>query len=425
MSSARETAVQVLQSLRTAGFEAYFAGGCVRDELLGLHPKDYDIATSATPDDVRSLFSRTNEVGASFGVMLVRKSRWQVEVTTFRREGGYSDRRRPDAVEYADAPSDAQRRDFTINALFLDPLESPSESERQFNATGHVIDFVGGLDDLQQRVIRAVGIPDDRLAEDHLRALRAVRFAARLGFTIDRQTADAIRRHAQQLEGVSRERIGDEVRLMLAAPTRAAAMQLLDDLGLDAPVLSEAPIGARNSSDLSIVASLPANVSFETALAAWAVERTIRNSNSSAATPDDRCATRWRAALCLSNDERDAFKSILTILKQIRTEWSSLPVAARKRTAARPGFGSACLILDTVDPALAANVRRDFESLESDGVGVAPPPLITGDDLIQSGFQAGPRMGAMLHTIYDRQLEGLIRSKADAIDLARELSAEA
>src|SRR5690606_2867641 len=181
----------IASTLRSHGHIAYFAGGCVRDALLGHPPTDYDIATDATPDRVQSLFDRTAAVGAHFGVVLVKRRGVTVEVATFRSEGPYSDQRRPDSVTFSDPESDAQRRDFTINALFLDPLAGGHQSDG-----GQVIDFVGGQRDLQQKVVRAVGDPDQRLAEDHLRALRAVRFAARLGFRLDEPTAEAIRRHA-------------------------------------------------------------------------------------------------------------------------------------------------------------------------------------------------------------------------------------
>jgi len=419
MTPARDTAVDVLRTLRDAGFTAYFAGGCVRDELLGLHPKDYDIATNATPDDVRALFKRTNEVGASFGVMLVRQSRWQIEVTTFREEGQYSDRRRPDEVQYADAPSDAQRRDFTINALYLDPLETPGEAEQAFSARGRVIDFVGGLDDLRRRIIRAVGKPDDRLAEDHLRALRAVRIAARLGFAIEDHTADAIRRHAQRLEGVSRERIGDEMRLMLGVPTRAAATHLLEEFGLDSPALQEPSLGARHPNDPTVVARLRADASFETALAAWAIERTLRSGAEGA--HDDELPARWRSALCLSNDERDALALTLRILNQLQTDWASLAISRQKRIAATHAFEGALQVLEGLDPQRAESIRQDYDRLASDGVGVSPEPLITGDDLIRAGVAPGPAMGAALRAIYDRQLEGAVRSCDEALKLAAEI----
>src|SRR5919199_235347 len=180
----RDDALAVLRRLRDAGHVAYFAGGCVRDLLLGLEPKDYDVATDAPPQRVRELFGNTQAVGQAFGVILVRHRRSQVEVATFRSDGAYLDGRRPSEVRFTTAEEDAQRRDFTINGLFSDPTE------------GRIIDYVGGQEDLKNKLLRAIGDPDRRFEEDHLRLLRAVRFAARFGLDIEPHTSDAIRSHA-------------------------------------------------------------------------------------------------------------------------------------------------------------------------------------------------------------------------------------
>ena len=210
----RDDAVNIIRQLQHAGHVAYLAGGCVRDELLGLTPSDFDVATDAVPDRIRILFQYARPVGEHFGVILVRARKHWIEVATFRTEHSYSDNRRPDRVEFTTADNDAARRDFTINALFKDPVRD------------EIIDFVGGRDDLRRRLIRAVGNPAERLAEDHLRALRAVRFAARFDFNLDPATADAIRATArseqgQGLPGISRERIGNELRLILPHPARS------------------------------------------------------------------------------------------------------------------------------------------------------------------------------------------------------------
>ena len=206
-TAARDDAVTVVGTLRAAGHVAYFAGGCVRDTLLGRVPKDYDVATDAPPDRVRRLFRNTQAVGAAFGVVLVRVRRTPIEVATFRTDGAYTDGRRPDSVRFATAEEDAKRRDFTINGLFLDPM------------TNEVIDHVGGRADLDAKLIRAIANPDERFAEDHLRLLRAIRFAARLGFEIEPATADAIRRHAGELSRISPERVTDELRRILCSPS--------------------------------------------------------------------------------------------------------------------------------------------------------------------------------------------------------------
>ena len=217
----REDALAVLTRLRQAGHIAYFAGGCVRDELLGLTPKDYDIATDAPPDRVRQLFSNTQAVGAAFGVILVRHKKSVVEVATFRTDGKYLDGRHPEAVTFTTAEEDAKRRDFTINGLFLDPVEN------------RVIDYVGGQQDLKNKILRAIGNPNHRFEEDHLRLLRAVRFAARFQLEIEETTARAIAAHADHLKRISPERIGEELRLMLTATTRDRAWQMLHRFRLD------------------------------------------------------------------------------------------------------------------------------------------------------------------------------------------------
>lgn len=422
MTDPREAAIVVIRTLRDAGHTAWLAGGCVRDELLGRRPKDYDVATDATPDRVRTLFRRTNEVGVSFGVMLVRDRGQTIEVTTFRREGAYSDSRRPDEVEYADAESDARRRDFTINALYLDPLEPPGDIERTRGVSGRVIDYVGGLADLDRRIIRAVGDPDRRLAEDHLRALRGVRFAASLGFGLDPRTADAMANHARELVGVSRERIGDEVRRMLASPTRSAATHLLESLGLDAPILSENPIGPRRPHDPTILASLTADATTPTALAAWSIEREARRRGMDTGGFDLRALVEppaepprpWRAALCLSNDERDALVGVLRLLSDFAHQWPSLNIPNRKRRVASEHYHAAHSILNAADPDLARRIADDADALANDGVGLAPPAWLTGDDLIAMGFQPGPALGRALHILYDEQLQGAFRDRPEA-----------
>src|SRR5262245_31696779 len=229
---ARDFAVEVVRRLREAGHQALWAGGCVRDQLLGQTPKDYDVATDAVPDRIREIFGRrrTLALGAAFGVITVLgpKAAGQIEVATFRKDAAYSDGRHPDAVTFSDAEHDAQRRDFTINGLFFDPLAE------------QVIDYVGGQQDLARRVIRAIGDPLARIAEDKLRMLRAARFAARFDFALDAGTLAAIRQQAAELVIVSAERVAAELRLILTHASRAAGVQLLADSNLLEVVLPEA-----------------------------------------------------------------------------------------------------------------------------------------------------------------------------------------
>lgn len=230
----REFAIDVVRRLRDAGYQALWAGGCVRDELLGLVPKDYDVATDARPEQVQQLFRRTIAVGASFGVIEVLGPRQQesedflkVEVATFRSDVSYSDGRHPDAVVFADAREDAWRRDFTINGMFFDPLKN------------ELIDYVGGQADLDDRTLRAIGAPRQRFEEDKLRLLRGVRFAIRFELAIEATTEAAMRDMAASLPVVSAERIADELREILVHPRRARGLNLMLDLGLALAVLPE------------------------------------------------------------------------------------------------------------------------------------------------------------------------------------------
>jgi hypothetical protein len=242
--TARDAAVAVVERLREAGFEALFAGGCVRDMLLDQEPQDYDVATNARPEEIRRLFPRGRLVGAQFGVVLVRRFGWDLEVATYRSDGTYSDGRRPDQVEFGSREEDAQRRDFTINGMFFDPL------------TEAVIDHVGGRADLDARLIRTIGAPEDRFAEDHLRMLRAVRFAARLGFDVEPPTMTAIQQHAAKLTAISAERIWSELEKILTGAARARGWRLLCEANLR-PTWRRSSIGRRRSTKRSPAGSKP------------------------------------------------------------------------------------------------------------------------------------------------------------------------
>ncbi|MBX3386416.1 MAG: CCA tRNA nucleotidyltransferase [Phycisphaeraceae bacterium] len=475
---ARYVAARIVAQLRDRGHDAYFAGGCVRDELLGLHPTDYDIATDATPGRVRELFTRTNEVGAAFGVMLVAddgslshgfggqgradpasSAVVVVEVATFRADGTYSDARRPDSVRFSDAPADAARRDFTINALFLDPL-APADAHPKHaheasgllprEVRGRIIDFVGGQEDLRRRVIRAVGDADQRLKEDHLRALRAVRFSARLGFEIEPGTRSAISRHAAELRGVSRERIGEELRRMMAHGSRAQAAWLLERLGLDAPVLGELAreAGSGDAGPETTVPMLwglgsgvegcpkewpadwPAWTSapeFGAALAAWALDRRgglVGVVGTAVGAIEGRAkdvAASIRRALCLSNEETRQLSDVLVGVHTLVLRFDGMSVSAKKRFASGWSFGPSVRVLAGVDAARTSRILLQYRDLRDDGVGVSPTPLMTGDELVAAGLVPGPRFKGVLDQVYDAQLEGKVRSKAEALELARRL----
>ena len=397
----RAAAVQIVRALAAGGHVAYLAGGCVRDRLMGLDPTDYDIATDARPEQVQKLFRQAHYVGESFGVMLVRQHGHLIHVATFRTDGVYSDGRHPDSVTFSDAEHDAARRDFTINGLFEDPLADT------------IIDHVGGRADLDARSIRAIGLPEARLREDGLRMLRAVRFAARFEFAIEEATADAIRSAAAAglLRGVSRERIGEELKRMLTHPSRAKAAWELQDLELDHAVLD----GAHRVVAPTRLGRLPFDAPYSTALAAWLLDRSQPDEES----PSDR-ALRWSRALLLSNADQHGLCRCLEIHDTLSGSWPRLGIAAQKRLAAQPEFEQALLIVAGSDKETAVEVRGRVRELAR--TGLAPPPLITGDDLIDVGLAPGPAFRTVLDAVYDAQLEGGLGNRAEALALARAIA---
>jgi len=414
--SAREAAFDVAQRLHDAGYLAYFAGGCVRDRLRGEEPKDYDVATDAAPQSVRKLFPSAIGVGEAYGVMLVRRQGHSIEVATFRSDGSYTDGRHPDDVRFGDPKADALRRDFTINGLFEDPRH------------GGIIDFVGGQADLKSGLIRAIGDPLARLNEDRLRALRGVRFSARFGYLIDPLT-----RHAMQetgdLRGVSRERIGQELRRMFADPGRAVAAAEMQRLGLDRSVLEESGLPAGATPRL---AGLPAGARFEAALAAWLLDRQVAGDDHSVAAALSTLR-RWGRSLVLSNGELDLASAIVKHVKDLERlsgggvllggpgpRWSSQPRAWRKRCAASAGFGEALVIHATTDEGHSQGVAADVALLEAEPGGLAPPPLVSGDDLIHLlRLAPGPLFKSLLREVYDEQLEGRVASREEGLAFVR------
>ena len=428
--SARDAACAIVRRLRDAGHVAYLAGGCVRDRLLGLEPKDYDVATDAAPDRVRELFPNARFVGEAFGVSLVRHLRHDTEVATFRTESGYHDGRRPSVVQYSDARSDAQRRDFTLNALFEDPFPS-DESHR-------IIDYVGGLADLHARVLRAVGDPDQRLGEDYLRLLRAVRFAARFDLSLDPATQAALRRHAPDLSRITRERIGGEVRAMLTGARPHAAVTLLQDLGLDAPALNE----PRDVGPSALLASLTPDADYALRLAAWLLDRQPPRPTSTSDPvagsswlaslhpyelngPLLDAVQRWREAINLSNDETQGVLATLRALAS-GAAWPAWGVASRKRWLALPRAGSARALF-AAGRASRPEFARLADALDAqapalEAQGVAPAPFIQGHDLIALGLKPGPAFKPLLDACYDAQLELRVQNREAALELAKSLA---
>ena len=385
----RELATDVVTKLQAAGYTALWAGGCVRDELLGLTPADYDIATSATPEQVQQLFRRCHSFGASFGVVEVLGPRdehgdWlKVQVATFRTDGSYTDGRRPDTVQYSSPEEDAARRDFTINGLFFDPV------------TQKVMDYVGGKADLEARVLRAIGDPVARFTEDKLRVLRAVRMAARFNLTVEDQTWQAVVRMAEQIRVVSVERIAEELRKMLVHPSRGRGMTLLHDSGLLKLILPEASeLPAKLASPEVML------VAFELVLAAL-----LRNC-------EPKIVGRVAKRLKLSNQEADDVIWLVTVqqllVRNPAPPRSTLfPILADERGILLVLFLHLCGNSEAGEYARKAKNQHTLAELN-------PPPLLTGDDLKALGYKPGPQFKAWLDELRRKQLDGELTSRADA-----------
>jgi poly(A) polymerase len=449
----REFATDVVLRLRDAGFEAYWAGGCVRDELLGTIPADYDVATRATPDEVRPLFRRTVEVGVSFGVIEVLGPRgedgdWlKIQVATFRSDGTYSDGRRPDAVTFSSAEEDAKRRDFTINGMFFDPIEKK------------LIDFVGGREDLDKKILRAIGEPEDRFTEDKLRMLRAVRMATRFDLTMETRTAEAVRRMAPQITVVSAERIAEELRKLLVHPRRADGMRLMESLGLIDPIFPppndllgqmkglpqgrpSAPSGDLWDHVLRVLeclegARFPAPEPVRFPLAFAALLHDIGKKRSVGRTPDkftfhghEHVGKKMAANICdrlkLSNEEKNRIVWLVE-KHQYLCEAPTMRLSKLKQILIHPGIGE-LLALHRADSVASGRSVDHVEFCENflettTPEELNPPPLLTGDDLIARGLIAGPQFKKLLDEIREAQLEGRIRTKEEAFQIVDDAQA--
>jgi len=405
-TSARTAAIRIVQMLRKAGHTALFAGGCVRDMLMRRQPADFDVATDARPDRIISLFHRTQKVGVQFGVVIVAIGRHWVEVATFRSDLEYADGRRPTAVRFSDARHDAERRDFTINGMFYDPISR------------EVIDYVGGQSDLKAGIIRAIGDASKRFGEDHLRMLRAVRFAARLGFRIEAETHAAVKRHAASISRVSPERIGDELERILTHASRAAgwhelyAVGLLPHLwrGANSLVASHAEIEKR-------LECYPSRaVSFELGLASVLLGH-------GAGAIRDACS-----GLRTSNETRDAVGWLCRNEPRLHDD-ASLSMADLKFLMANGRFGELLLLLGASLKASGASLaphrrlRRRAAAVPPEAI--APPPLLSGEDLLAMHVPQGPIYRLVLERVYRDQLDLTIASRTAALELARRLIAEA
>jgi len=434
MNDLRAAAEDVCARLRDAGHRAVFAGGCVRDMLLGTDPKDYDVATSATPDEVQRIFPRTVPVGVQFGVILVITKPKPIEVATFRTDGPYVDGRHPASVTFTSEEQDARRRDFTINAMFYDP-----------NA-GSVVDYVGGKDDLEAGIIRTVGEPAQRFQEDHLRLMRAIRFAARLRFTIEREAWRALCQLAPLIEHTSAERKRDELLKMLTEGNAEGAFWYMECSGLLAVLLPEItamkgvnqppnfhPEGDVFTHTMIMLRFLDQMVDPTPTLALGALL------HDAGKPPTQTFEDRIR----FSNHDNVGAEIALNICKRFRLSkeqtarvvWlvgQHMRLAAapdmrenkRKRFVREEGFDE-LLDLCRLD-ALASHRETDIvewlreykDNLPQEQL--RPEPLLTGKDLIDMGYEPGPLFSEILGEVEDAQLEGGIRSKEEAVRFIQE-----
>ena len=428
-----QAAVEIIRRLRDKGHQAYLVGGCVRDLVMGREPKDYDVSTDATPEQVVELFPNGLTVGAQFGVVIVPREPGNVEVATFRSDGLYSDGRHPNEVRYSKtAKEDVERRDFTINGLLMDP------------ETGEVLDYVGGRADLERRVVRAIGDPDLRFREDHLRLLRAVRFAARLGFTIEPATLSAIGSNHALIRTVAAERVRDELVRILTEGGARRGFELLEESGMLADILPEVaamkgvaqppeyhPEGDVWTHTLLLLEKMEKPT---VTLALGALLHDVGKP------PTFRVAERIRfdghveegvrlahgilTRLRFSRDEIDRVEALVANHMRFK-DVDRMKESTLKRFLRMPDFAEH-LELHRLDSLSASGhlenyelARRKLEEFPEERL--RPDPLVTGADLIGAGYEPGPLFSKMLAAVEDAQLEGRIHTTGEALEMVREM----
>jgi len=429
--NARQAATELASLLHKAGHLAYFAGGCVRDKLLDLEPKDYDIATSAPPREVLALFPGANQVGAHFGVIIAKHKGHHIEIATFRTDGSYRDGRRPDAVTFSTPQEDAQRRDFTINGLFEDTV------------SGEVIDYVDGLADLKSRQLRAIGNPTQRFQEDALRLLRAVRFSCSLGFPIEPATMAAIQQNASLLRNISFERIRDEFSKIITSPRRRQGVELLIETGLMDHFLPEFreligceqppqwhPEGDVYVHTLIMLEMLEAAAPLELCLATLLHD--IAKPSTRSVDPDGRIRFNGHDSLGAEMCEqilsrlkypnaiiRDATHMVSRHMQFMNVQ--QMRKAKLKRFMSEPTFSQE-MELHRVDCASSNGFTDNYLFLQAMSEEFAhepliPPPLVSGKDLIRRGLTPGPRFKEILEEIQTEQLENRLHDREQALGL--------
>ena len=432
MDAKREAAAEIVRRLRAEGFQAYLVGGCVRDLVMGREPKDYDVSTDATPDQVVKLYPDSLTVGAQFGVVIVPRAEGNVEVATFRSDGRYADGRHPSEVRYAKTPQeDVRRRDFTINGLLLDPVDN------------QVLDYVGGQGDIRARRIRAIGNPLDRFQEDRLRMLRAVRFAARFGFSLDAAALEAIRKLAPLIHDVSAERVRDEILKILTEGQARRGFELLDETGLLQEVLPEIkalqgvpqppefhPEGDVWIHTLLMLAGLRAPTP-TLALAVLlhdvgkpptlSVRERIRFDN------HVEVGAGMAQAICarLRLSARGTERVVELVRHHLRfKDFPRMRRSTQLRFLRMEGFEEH-LELHRLDCLASHGDLTNYELAqrllaETPAEQIKPAPLLSGNDLIAQGYTPGPLFKEILQAVEDAQLEGKLHTREDALRLVAE-----
>lgn len=424
-------ATEIVRALRKAGHKAYFAGGSVRDRVRGVTPKDFDIATSALPEQVQKLFPKTIPVGVQFGVIIVLVEGTPFEVATFRSETGYEDGRRPTQVAFSTVEEDAKRRDFTVNGLYFDV------------DTSEILDFVEGKRDIAAKVIRTIGDPDARFLEDHLRLMRAIRFAVQLGFEIETKTYAAICRHAQKISKVSQERIRDEFTKILTSPEPAKGLRMLDATGLLQHFLPEMetmkgveqPMQYHPEGDVYVHTMMlmdglhdaPIELAMgallhDVAKPATFVRATDRIRFHGHDTLGAEMAKGICKRMCFSNDQTEIIASLVNEHLRFKDAFN-MKVSTLKRFLGLPKFDWH-LELHRLD-CLASHGKLDayaFCKEKYETMLLEPPPplkLVTGADLIEMGFSPGPEFTRILRAVEDAILEGTLKTKEEGLQFVR------
>ncbi|MEI9961727.1 MAG: CCA tRNA nucleotidyltransferase [Limisphaerales bacterium] len=428
-SSPREIAVEIVRRLQTARFSAFWVGGCVRDFLLGREPQDFDIATDAKPEQVEKFFRKTIPVGKKFGVMLVVEDEHQFQVATFRAESDYQDGRRPESVHFTDAQADASRRDFTVNGLFYDPV------------TEKLHDWVGGEKDLRAKIIRTIGSPEERFAEDHLRLLRTVRFAAQLDFEIEPQTFAALKANAAKIKVISAERVRDELIKLFQPPHAARGLVLLRASGLLEHVLPEvaATISCEQSPDYHPEGSVfnhlrlmleklppdaPPSLSWMVLLHDIAKPVTASRDEVTGKIHfyehekiGAMMAEEILRRLRFSNQQIEEIVTGVRHHMQFK-DVKQMRKATLRRMLLRETFPLE-LELHRLDCLGSHGMLEHYEFLVEQAVELAKqpairPPLLTGNDLIELGMKPGAAIGALLHEVREKQLQDELKTAEEA-----------